>query len=269
MKVLRASCIALAALSTATLSLADDRKDEADARDEVPAATPYRPSVATPAALSAPGWIELEAGGLQVRDSGSARRTSWPYTVKLAFTEDWGVRIGGEAWVRRVDENGEARSGGGDTAVVVKRRFAVDERSAFGLEGGVLVPTARSGVSLGSGGTDLLLNGIYSTDLPAEMHTDLNLVAIRLGHPDPGASRTQWLWAAALSKALNERWGLTGELAGTQQGGATSSAQFLGAVTFNVSRALVLDAGLAHGIGASSNTRWAFAGLTWLAARLF
>jgi hypothetical protein len=32
--------------------------------DDMPAVTPCRPSVSTPAALSAPGWLEVEAGVL-------------------------------------------------------------------------------------------------------------------------------------------------------------------------------------------------------------
>ena len=52
---------------------------------ELPSATPYRPSVSTPAALSAPGWLEIEAGGLRA-GGGGARRDSLPFTFKLAFT---------------------------------------------------------------------------------------------------------------------------------------------------------------------------------------
>ena len=32
------------------------------AADDEPTTTPYRPSISTPAALSAPGWLEVEAG---------------------------------------------------------------------------------------------------------------------------------------------------------------------------------------------------------------
>jgi hypothetical protein len=41
--------------------------------------TPYRPSVPTPAALFAPGWLEVEAGrnlqSLKVHHGGTACRT--------------------------------------------------------------------------------------------------------------------------------------------------------------------------------------------------
>ena len=42
--------------------------------DDSPAAVPYRPSVSTPAALSAPGWLEVEAGFLHEHDGAPPRR---------------------------------------------------------------------------------------------------------------------------------------------------------------------------------------------------
>src|SRR5262252_7277339 len=79
--------------SWAGAARADDPND--------PQVVPYRPTVSTPAQLSAPGWLELEAGGLVANGpAASASRATLPYTLKLAFTPDWGVRIGGDAWVR-------------------------------------------------------------------------------------------------------------------------------------------------------------------------
>jgi hypothetical protein len=234
--------------------------------DETPQATPYRPSVATPAQLSAPGWLEIEAGGLRARFVDASKRDSMPTTFKLAFTPDWGVRVSTDAWARVTEPDGTRTSGGGDTAIVAKRRFAVDDASAFGLEGSVSFPTAKSG--LGSGGTDFLLTGIYSADLPAGLHADLNLEATRLQRVDPGSGHVQWLWAASLSKALGERWGVTIEPSGTRRQGADGTAQLLGAVTFNASRRVVLDAGLAQSLRHGDRERSAFAGVTWLAVRL-
>ena len=64
------------------------------AAEDPPSVTPYRPSVSTPAALSAPGWMEVEAGVQINRGNAPARRDSLPYTLKLAFTPDWGIQIG-------------------------------------------------------------------------------------------------------------------------------------------------------------------------------
>ena len=44
----------------------------ASAADDAPSAVPYRPSVSTPAALSEPGWLEVEGGLLHSRDETRA-----------------------------------------------------------------------------------------------------------------------------------------------------------------------------------------------------
>jgi len=236
------------------------------ASDDEPSVTPYRPSVSTPAALSAPGWLEIEGGALFARGTGDTRRNSLPYTLKLAFTPDWGVRLGGDAWVRQTDEGGQRTSGVGDSSIVVKRRFAIDDASAFGLEAGATFPTGRRGIS--SGKSDYSLNAIYSADI-GSYHTDLNLVSTRIGAVDPGVGRLQTLWAASLSTSLSERWGVVGEFSGTRQRGVDGTSQFLVAVSYNVSKALTLDAGFARSMRSGVPDRSFFTGLTLLGPRLF
>ena len=214
----------------------------AQADDGKPAATPYRPSVSTPAQLSAPGWLEVE-GGVWRQLGNDTHRDSLPWTAKLAFSDDWGIRVGGEAVVRQTDELGQTLSGNGVTGIVLKRRFAVNEQSAFGLELGATLPTGRSGIV--SGKSDTALNAIYSADL-GDWHTDINLVAIYLGAPDAGTSYLQTVWAAALSRPLNDALGLVGEFSGTHQSGAVSAAQFLFGASYGVTKSLVLDAGMAR-----------------------
>jgi hypothetical protein len=237
----------------------------AQANDDKPAATPYRPSVSTPAQLSAPGWLEVE-GGVWRQLGSDARRDSLPWTAKLAFSDDWGIRVAGEAWVRQTDELGQTLSGNGLTAVVLKRRFAVDEQSAFGLEFGATLPTGHSGIV--SDKTDTDINAIYSADL-GDWHLDLNLIAIHLGAPDAGTSHLQTLWAAALSRPLNDALGLVGELSGTRQNGAGSAMQFLLGASYSVTKSLVLDAGVARRVSGGAPTWQAVAGFTWVATRIF
>jgi hypothetical protein len=240
----------------------------AAADDDEPSAVPYRPSVSTPAALSAPGWLEVEGGYTHSRDD-SSQRDSVPVTLKLAFTPDWGVRVTADAWARARDDGGASASGYGDTGVVLKRRFAVDDASAFGLEAGVLLPTAHRGLGSGSGKADYGLNMIYSTDFATSWHTDLNLQPIRVGQIDPNTGRTLWLAAASLSKALDDQWTLIGELSGTHRQGVDNNSQLLLAASYNVSKRLVLDAGAARSLRAGVPVWSAFAGFTWLAGRLF
>jgi len=234
--------------------------------DEQPSVTPYRPSVSTPAALSAPGWLELEAGGQFDRGNAATRQDSVPYTLKLAFSQDWGIRLGGNAWVRTTDDTGQRLSGIGDVSVVLKRRFGIDDARAFGLEFGVTPPTGHEGLS--GGKTAYSLNGIYSADL-GSYHTDINLSATRLGSVDAGTDRVQRLWATSLSKAFNDRWGGVVELSGTQQRGVGATPQWLAAASCNVSKSMTLDAGVARSFGPQGPQWSLFSGVTVLVARLF
>ena len=237
--------------------------------DERPDVTPYRPTVTTPAALSAPGWLEGEFGGQFLHDGGAddaTRRASLPYALKYAFSEDWGVRVQGEGLVH-VKSDGVRETGIGDTQLVVKRRFAVNESSAFGLEAGALFPTARPALQSGSGKTDYSLNGIYSVDL-AGWHADANLIGTRLGARDDGVSRWQKLGALAVSHPLTDRWQLAGEFAATRQSGSPTQAQFLGAVSYSLRHDIVLDAGAVRGLNRASPSWQGFAGMTILLGRV-
>jgi hypothetical protein len=239
----------------------------AHAADDTPSVTPYRPSVSSPAALSAPGWLEVEAGVQSSNAVDPTRRQTLPYTFKLAFTPDWGIRVGGDAFVRQRNADGTTDRGFGDTSIVLKRRFAVDEASAFGAELGVKFPTARD--TLGSGHTDAGLNGIYSTDFAHDWHADVNLMATRLGGVDAGTSAWQKGWAASVSRNLNDKWSAGFELSGTQRGGAGRTAQALASTSYALSPAAVIDFGVSKGLNTASGGWSVFSGITFLAARLF
>ena len=250
----------LIALAFAVTAHAADAPD-----DGGPAVVPYRPSVSTPAQLSAPGYLELEAGGLRATDRGDSR-TSLPYTLKLAFTPDWGIRVGGEAWVRDAFPGG-AETGVGDTAVVLKRRFAVSDATAWGLELGEKFATAGS--TLGSGHADTTVNAIFSSDFAPAWHTDLNLNETRLGVPSGQPREWQTGWAAAVSRTLTDAWGAVGEFSGTHQVGTANGAQFLVAASWNESPAAVFDFGVAHGLNKATPHVQVFAGVTVRLAKLF
>jgi hypothetical protein len=237
------------------------------AADEV-AVTPYRPTVSTPAALSATDWVEVEFGMLGSNGGNLTPRDSAPYAVKFAFSENWGVRIGGELWVRDVGGNGRNINGVGDTSIVLKRKIAINEQSAFGLEAGVMSPTAPGGLHGGSGGTDYGLNAIYSTDFASVFHTDLNYSVTRLGVAGGSDGRNLTLWAAALSYSVNPQWGLAGELSGTQQIGTDPTQQFLLAATYSPYKRITWDFGFARGMTAATPTWLIFTGCTFLVSRL-
>jgi hypothetical protein len=229
------------------------------AADDQPAVVPYRPSVATPADLPAPGWPEVEAGAHAAQGGGAAHSNSTPVTFKLAWDEHWAVLVGtdGREWQRAYD--GSTASGLGNTTLAVKRRWPVDAGLALGADVGVSLPTA--GRALGSGGTDWMLNAIASVDRPG-LHVDLNLAGTRFGAADTGQGRWQGGWALAGSHPLDGRFAVTGELSGLAQRGSTASMQGLVALSYSASRALVLDVAAAAGLSRAAPGWQLMAGMT-------
>lgn len=227
--------------------------------------SPYRPSVSSPAQLPLAGQLELELGGLGAK-TGAVRRSSLPYTLKLAFNEQWGVLLGGEAYVVARDEAGARAHGAGDTTVVLKRAFLVDSATAFGLEADVKLPTAKD--AIGSGKADYTLNGIVSRDIAA-VHVDANVNLTRLGAYELGSSRIQRGLSASFSMPVATQWGATAELSGTRRRGADHTAQLLLATTYNPSKRLAIDVGLARGLSAATPDWSLFGGLVLPLARLW
>lgn len=231
---------------------------------EGPAITPYRPSVSTPAQLPAPGQLEFEFGTLSSRGA-DPRTDSLPYTFKLAFDKDWGVLLGGSAYVRQRGA-GQDANGIGDTTLTLKRAFIISDTTAYGLELTSKIPTAKD--AIGSGKSDWTLNAIYSHDA-GDLHMDVNINETRLGAPQPGAARMQTGVSASFSTPVTERWTANWELSGVANPGAPSTAQLLLAGVYMPSKRLEFDAGFTRGL-TSATPHWSlFAGFVVPLAKLW
>jgi hypothetical protein len=229
------------------------------AQDNGPPVVPYRPSVATPADLPAPGWPELEAGYAWAKGGDTARSQSSPITFKLAWNESWAILIGTDAyeWQRAYD--GTTAHSGGDTSLTLKYKLPVDEHLALGAEFGVALPTARP--PIGTGSTDWGINTIASFDYPG-VHIDVNVAGTHLGAVDTGQGQWQGGWAIAASHPLGEQFGVTGEVSGLVQRGTSARTQGLVALNYNVSHALVLDVAVAARMSRAAPDWQLMAGMT-------
>ena len=229
------------------------------AQDGGPAVVPYRPSVATPAELPAPGWPELEAGLQWAKGGDTARSQSSPVSFKLAWNESWALLIGTDVYDWQRADDGSTAHSGGDTTLTLKYKLPVSDKLALGAELGVTLPTARP--PIGTGATDWGINTIASFDCPG-VHVDINLAGARLGAVDAGQGPWQGGWAIAASHPLDERFGITGEVSGLVQRGTSAQTQALGALNYNVSRALVLDVAVAAGLSRAAPDWQLMAGMT-------
>lgn len=253
----RFSLIVLLCAGASSLAFADDQ----------PAVTPYRPTVSNPAALSQPGWLEMESGWINNTQNDQTTRGSLPYTLKFAFTDDLGVLLGGEAFIDQTDTAGAHLTGAGDTLLLLKHRWATNggNDAALGLEYGFKAPSAKT--DLGSGKTDYLVNAIYSTQR-ADNTIDLNLNLTQLGAVADGEAAQQWGWAATWSRPLNDTWGIAAELSGYTRQGSDPASQFLAALSYASSRRVVWDAGLASGLSQAAPKWSLFAGVSVLLGKL-
>jgi hypothetical protein len=258
------TCVVAVTLLESASAWADPSADSSDSSDV--SVTPYRPTVSTPAQLSAAGWLEGEFGGLDTAGPGPERMASIPYAIKLAFTPDWGIRISGNAYQSGTTDDRATSRGLGDTSLILKRRFAIDDASAFGLEFSALAPTAPA--AIGNGRPAYGTTGIYSIDFGGGYHSDVNLFLTRLGGFS-AVSPWQTGYAVALSHPISNAWGLFGEFSGFHQRGLPDTDQYLTGATYNVSKSLVIDVGAEAGLTAASPRWGVFSGFTVLLDRLF
>jgi len=226
--------------------------------------TPYRPTVTNSAVLSAPGWLELETGVAMQDEQDGSRQSSLPYLLKLAFTPDFGVLLGGDAYVAQRAADGSRMSGGGDTSLMLKHRFELD-KAELGCEYGFKAPTAGNG--LGSGKSDYTLNGIYNRNIGLH-EMDANLNVTRLGDAQPGESPYEYGMSATVFHALKNGWGGMAEISGTARSGTLPRSQWLVAANYEWSSRLVLDIGLSSGIDKRSHRYAVFAGMSMLLGKV-
>ncbi len=229
--------------------------------------TPYRPTVSNSAALSEPGWLEIEKGFAVESARDDSRQYSLPYLIKFALTPDFGVLLGGDGYLSQVAANGTRLSGHGDTYLLLKHRIILDENAgtAVGYEYGFKAPTASAG--LGSGEYDWVLNGIYS-DAFSGHSVDVNLNVTRIGDALATESAYQYGWSGTVFRPLDEKLGVMVELSGSVRRGTTPQNQWLLAASYEWSSRLVIDAGLSAGISSASPRFTLFTGVAVLLGKV-
>ncbi len=227
--------------------------------------TPYRPTVTNSATLSAPGWVELETGVITQNNKDGSKQQALVYLTKLAFTPDFGVLIGGDAYAAQTDANNNRISGVGDTMLLLKHHFVMNEDAALGCEYGFKAPTAATG--FGSGKSDLVLNGIYSRNIRGHS-LDVNMNIAKLGDAMANESAYEYGWSGTLFRPIDDKWGVMVELSGTARKGFLPANQWLLASSYALSNKVVLDAGLSAGINGVSHRVALFGGVSMLLGKI-
>jgi hypothetical protein len=208
------------------------------------------------------GWQSLK------EKSTDDYRHTVPYLFKLAFSDNIGLLIGGDALMVNDFDQGATLAGFGDLTPVLKLNVPLPSHptSALGLEIGTKLPTAPQ--TIGSQQTDYLVTGIYSIGMGA-LGIDLNLRYTRLGGAPGGEGKNQLFWAASTAYGLTERWSVAGELAGTVRRSAKPFTQFLTSTSYFFTPRLVGDTGIAFGLNGASQEWTLFAGITILLGKVW
>jgi len=222
--------------------------------EEPPEVVPYRPTVSTPADLPPAGYPQIEAGYLATHGGGNVRNDSVPLTFVLAWSSQWGLLINTGAYDREREFDGTTAESGGDTAVWLKYKLPIREDLALGWQFGPTLPTAQR--PIGSGKTDWNLTGIASADF-GDLHVDANIGAVRVGATADNHGRIAADWSLAGSSPLNDRLTAAIEASGNEQHGSSAASSALAALSYNVSRTLVVDVAVSAGLSRAA-PNWQF-----------
>jgi len=224
--------------------------------------TPYRPTVSNPAELSALHHLEVEFGAQLNQPGMQVERSSLPFLLKYPFADQWGLLVGGEAWIKSRSEE-ESISGFGNTWVLLKHYYPISPTLAVGFEAGAVLPSARP--SLGQGRTDYLGNLIVSQDI-ADLRIDINAGVTRRGFKEEDLDRYRYNWAIAASHPITERWGIAAEFSGVLAVQQKPTSMFLASLNYLMTPQLMLDFGGAVGMTTITDSYGVFAGFSWLIA---
>lgn len=221
-------------------------------------ANPERPTYATHAYAVAPGYVEVEQGISASGVSSYAGGTSWNVALKLGLSPKLQAEVFGPFYARS-----SGGGGVGDLGLALKFRTDLSSHSAFAIIPAVTAPTGNVAKGLGAGRAPGALTAVYSVDLPAALHFDLNG-----GPAGIGAGPTQWFFSVSGSWSAGAV-GATAECFDYTPGAAAPRfAGLLGAFTFRLARWAVLDAGGVHGT-TSGSPNSLFLGFTTNLGRVF
>lgn len=224
---------------------------------------PNRPTFATPAQTTESGAAELEFGLQYNRARNGGGLASSPYLLKFGLGDRVELRLGGNGLLRQSTPSGESSTGYGDTTIggqwtyLKKGPLGIDQAAQFTVK----LPTGSAEAGLGSGESDRTVMLILSRDF-GPFHADLNDLETWLGRGG-GKDERQAAGTLSVSRAIGERWSLTGELyalASTSQSATVVSN--LWCVALKLRPSLVLDGGFDVGLSHGAQRISVFAGFT-------
>ena len=235
--------------------------------EDGPSATPYRPSVSTPAALSAPGWLEIEAGCSATARAPSRGATARRLTFKLAFTPDWGVRVGVFGWVHDRDDAGSATA----SATRPSSSSGASRSTMRAHSGSSSVSCCRPDTAASAAAAANPTGRSPGSTAPTSAPGTRTSTSSRRASAAP--KRERRATGCCSRPDCRARSTIAGASARSCRGriaaASTTRASLLLSTNYSVSRRLVVDVGAARSLRSGTPVWSATVGFTWLAARVF
>ena len=232
----------------------------------VPEANPGRPTVATPATLTPPGYFQFESGVQAAWQSpGVISQTSINEVIKYSVSRRIEFVIASQPYAHS-DAPGQPSNAPGDVDLgvqgVIHEGEGANPTVALSYFGRVY-SGASPDLDIGSFSNSVLL--LASADVKG-FHYDANFIADEVS--DNNVRRPQLGQTISISHALGKSFGVAGEIWHFNQpflnGNAVGN---LWAVNFNARPNVVLDCGFDHGLTSTSAQWEVFAGFTYLLPR--
>jgi len=232
-----------------------------------PAVNGGRPTIADPAALTAPGWLETEFG-LQ-KDLERDRDFSTPLLLKLTDRSrrlEYRLAFDGYA---SLGEDGT--DGFGNTSAALQYLLAPQSRAGYDLAARAIVNFPTAGAGLGTKKLDFGALLLASRDFSPWIHGDFNVGLFSLTRQDAPGTDTQLLLAASFSFPFKGgRWSYTNELAyASPLAGQRAQLTTINGFTYAAHRYLVFDAALQWELYGDGAVFQVLAGSTFFLGRLF
>lgn len=242
----------------------------AEEEDEI---KPARPTVSNPAEFQKPGVLQVEYGyDANFRGRDFSTQQSAQLSVRFAASRRLLLQLDFDTVESQTDkETGVRQTGVGDPRlgfqIVALRDTPAHPAIAFAYS--VKLPLASEAKWLGTGRFDHKVVGLLSKK-QGDNDIDLNVAYLSNGREGGDGWDVGGQAAFAVSHDFKNNFGLQGEISGQSIDEAQPRGVYtLGAVTYQVNRRLIFDAGMRFGLTHEAPRVGIVAGLTVGATRFF
>ncbi|HEX8473149.1 MAG TPA: transporter [Pyrinomonadaceae bacterium] len=242
-----------------------DAQNKPEQEEEEEFVKPSRPTVAKPTEFQKPGVLQVEIGyDANYRGEDFDTRQSVPLALRFAASKRLLLEINLDAVKSETDLDGQRITGVGDTQLgfQVVAVESNESRPALGFAYYVKLPTASEEKGLGSGRFDHKILGLVGHKF-GETNIDFNAAFLVQGREGESGWDHGGQAALAVSHQFQNNWGIIGEISGQSLDEAQPRGVYaLGALTHQVNRRFIVDAGMRFGLNPSAPRIGVFAGMT-------